>query len=133
MKIRRPETRRARIEIIPMIDVMFFLLIFFMVTSLAMIRANAIPVNLPRTSASPMALRQDLVLTIDKDGHLFLGGKPVTLASEGPALIAAMGRTTQNTLVIDADRAVSHGRVVAAMDAARQVGIEKFAIATDAR
>ena len=72
MKIRRRESAKPRIEIIPMIDVIFFLLVFFMVSSLAMTKINSIQVDLPKTAKNPEALRQKVILSIRRDGALFL-------------------------------------------------------------
>src|SRR5450432_2951192 len=74
---RRRELKRTRIEIIPMIDTMFFLLVFFMLSSLALTRLNGLPVNLPRASTAPKQAAADLTVTVDKDQHLFVNKEPV--------------------------------------------------------
>ena len=76
MRIRQRPTKRARIEIIPMIDVIFYLLVFFMVSSLAMTKINSMPVALPKTSESPEAIKQSVILTIKRDGSIFLNKAP---------------------------------------------------------
>ena len=64
MKIRRQPPKKARIEIIPMIDVIFFLLVFFMVSSLAMTKVNSVAVALPKTASSPQSIQQKVILSI---------------------------------------------------------------------
>ena len=64
---RQRELKRTKIEIIPMIDTMFFLLVFFMLSSLALTRLNGLPVNLPRASTAPKAAAVDLTITVDKE------------------------------------------------------------------
>lgn len=132
MQIRQRTTKRARIEIIPMIDVIFFLLVFFMVSSLAMTKINSMPVALPKTSSTPEALKQDLILTIKRDGSLFLNKSPVTLDRIGPQLAYEMHDNPQNVVVVNADQGVNYGLVIQVMDQARQIGVRKFALATEA-
>lgn len=132
MKIRQRTTKRARIEIIPMIDVIFFLLVFFMVSSLAMTKINSMPVALPKTSTSPEALKQNVILTVKKDGSLFLNKAPTTLENLGRALAYEMHENPQDVVVVNADQGASYGLVVQAMDKAREIGVRKFALATEA-
>src|SRR5438034_8945128 len=80
---RRRELKRTRIEIIPMIDTMFFLLVFFMLSSLALTRLNGLPVNLPRASTAPKQQAVDLTLTIDKSQRVYLNKQEVPIAEVG--------------------------------------------------
>jgi biopolymer transport protein ExbD len=132
MRIRQRPIKRARIEIIPMIDVIFFLLVFFMVSSLAMTKINSLPVALPKTSSNPEALKQEVILTIKRDGSIFLNKSPVTLADLGKSLAVEMRDHPQDVVIVNADEGVNYGLVVQAMDEARQIGVRKFALATEA-
>jgi biopolymer transport protein ExbD len=132
MKIRQRPTKRARIEIIPMIDVIFFLLVFFMVSSLAMTKINSMPVALPKTSSSPEALKQNIILTIKRDGAIYLNKASVTLDTLGAQLAYEMHDHPQDVVVVNADEGVGYGLVVKVMDRARQIGVRKFALATEA-
>ncbi len=129
MQIRQRPVKKARIEIIPMIDVIFFLLVFFMVTSLAMTRINSIPVALPKTSSSPQALRQNVILTVRKDGQILVNRDPATLDSLGQQLAYAMRDRPQDAVVVNADEGVGYGLVVRVMDRAKRIGVRKFALA----
>ena len=132
MKIRQRTVKRARIEIIPMIDVIFFLLVFFMVSSLAMTKINSMPVSLPKTSASPEAIKQSIILTVKKGGEMFVNKIPVDMASLGQHLAYEMHENPQDVVVVNADEGVDYGLVVRVMDSARQIGVRKFALATHA-
>lgn len=132
MKIRQRPTKRARIEIIPMIDVIFFLLVFFMVSSLAMTRINSLPVALPKTSSGPEAIKQNVIITIQRNGDLFINKTPTTLESFGKQLAYEMHDQPQDVVVVNADAGVDYGLVVKVMDRARQIGVRKFALATEA-
>lgn len=131
MKIRQRPTKKARIEIIPMIDVIFFLLVFFMISSLAMTRINSLPVSLPKTLTEPEAIRQNVILTIKKDGTLFINKSPATLENMGTQLAYEMHERPQDILIVNADEGVHYGWVVRVMDQARKIGIRKFALATE--
>jgi biopolymer transport protein ExbD len=132
MKIRQRPQKRARIEIIPMIDVIFFLLVFFMVSSLAMTKVNSVPVALPKTFGSPEALKQSVILTVKKNGDILVNQNPVTLDSLGESLTHAMADNPQDTVIVNADEGANYGLVVQAMDRARRIGVRKFALATEA-
>lgn len=131
MQIRQRTVKRARIEIIPMIDVIFFLLVFFMVSSLAMTKINSMPVALPKTSSSPEALRQEVILTIKRDGSIFVNKTPVTLQMVGTQLAYDMHDRPQDVVVVNADEGADYGLVVRVMDRARRIGVRKFALATE--
>jgi biopolymer transport protein ExbD len=133
MKIRQRPIKRARIEIIPMIDVIFFLLVFFMVSSLAMTKINSMPVALPKTSSSPEAIKQNVILTLKKDGTIFVNKLPADLDSVGRQLAYEMHDNPQDTVVVNADSGVNYGLVVQVMDRARKIGVRKFALATEAQ
>jgi len=133
MQLRQRPFKRARIEIIPMIDVIFFLLVFFMVSSLAMTKINSVPVSLPKTDESPLAVKQDIILTIKRDGTIYINKSPVTLESVGVQLSYEMHDHPQDVVVVNADEGTNYGLVVQVMDRARKIGVRKFALATEAR
>jgi biopolymer transport protein ExbD len=131
---RQRELKRTKIEIIPMIDTMFFLLVFFMLSSLALARLNGFPVNLPRASTAPKQPPTELTITIDKSQQLFVNKAPVTAADLGTVLVQKAGGPNGDlanaTVIINGDTSVPHGLVVKCIDEARGVGITHFAIAT---
>ena len=131
---RHRELKRTRIEIIPMIDTMFFLLVFFMLSSLALTKLNGLPVNLPKADSAPKQAPTQLTITIDKNRQLYVNKTPVTFETLEPVLLEKAGGAKANladaTVIINADTTVPHGEVVRSIDGAREVGISKFAIAT---
>ncbi len=130
MRVRaRRQPEEAEIIIIPMIDTMMFLLMFFIVASLALAVQNGLPVNLPKASTGEKHSAQNLTITVDAAGDLHLNTKPITLATETQELEAA--HATAGTLVIlNADAKVEQGVVISVMDNARKAGVERFAFAT---
>ncbi|MEX2222522.1 MAG: biopolymer transporter ExbD [Candidatus Rokuibacteriota bacterium] len=132
MKLRRRPPRKARIEIIPMIDTVFFLLVFFMMASLAMTVHGGIPVNLPKAARAEAARAPvSISISISREGVIYLERDPVDAAQLTARLLA---RTEPElAVVIEADTDVRHGRVVDVMDAARLAGVGKLAIAVTPR
>jgi biopolymer transport protein ExbD len=128
MKLRRSRTaKRGRIEIIPMIDVMFFLLATFMLTSLSMQRLDAIRLTLPQGHAEALATDQPLTLAIARDGHIEINRRRVTLDEVAATIRRLVG--PQGNVVIAADEAAANGIVVQAMLRAREGGAEHFLVA----
>ena len=129
----RLRARRApeepEIIIIPMIDTMMFLLMFFIVASLALVVQNGLPVDLPKAKTGVPHSAQNVTLTIDAVGNIHLNTKPITLAEESDDL-KALGVSAGTLVIINADANTRHGTVTDAMDNARKAGIERFAIAT---
>lgn len=132
MKLKRHLTRKARIEIIPMIDTMFFLLVFFMVATLSMTVQQGLSVNLPHAVTARNEVRQTVTLTLTKDGGLYFNKEPVSSPEEAASRVARWKKTsTEAAVVINADRSVEHGSVVALMDAIRRAGVTRMAIAAN--
>jgi biopolymer transport protein ExbD len=132
MQIRQRPVKRVRIEIIPMIDVIFFLLVFFMVTSMAMTRINSVKVLLPKMTGKAENMKQNIILTVKKDGTLLVNKTQVTLDNLGTQLAYQMQANPQDVVIVNADEAAGYGLVVQAMDKAKEVGVRKFALVAEA-
>jgi len=129
MRIQRRSMKKARIEIIPMIDTIFFLLVFFMISTLSMSQYKGMSVNLPKAASGQQAPAESAAITIDKDDRLFLDKRPVDKSSLGDLLRQALTKNPELLVVINADDGVAHGRVVEVMDIARIANVVKMAIA----
>ncbi len=127
---RRKPVEEAEIIVIPMIDVMMFLLFFFMVASLAMVVQSGLPVNLPKAATSSEHSTQNITITIMRDNRIYLNTALITIDKLQDGL-RKMKVGENNLVIINADKAVLHGLVVGAMDEARKAGVTRFAIATD--
>lgn len=126
----RKHVEEPEIIVIPMIDVMMFLLFFFMVASLAMVAQNAIPVNLPKSATSQDENVQTMTITIKADGETYLNTTKVAMDQIGDKL-KALGVNPKSVVTINADERVPHGNVIAAMDEARKAGVVAFGFATN--
>ena len=123
-----PQEHEARIEIIPLIDIMFFLLASFMLVSLSMVNLKSVKVNLPTATAATIETKNDFVsISVDKSGAPFLDKKPVGL-NELAQQLTALHQTNGNLRVfISGDADARHGDVIHVLDAVRSAGIEKVA------
>ncbi len=129
MRIQRRSIKKARIEIIPMIDTIFFLLVFFMISTLSMTQFKGMPVNLPKAASGQQAPAESAAITIDKDGRLFLNQQAIDKLALGEALRQQLAKNAEMLVVINADDGVQHGQVVEVMDIARGAKVAKMAIA----
>jgi biopolymer transport protein ExbD len=133
LRIKRPAEQKARIELIPMIDTMAFLLVFFMIASLAMTQQAGLPVNLPRADASVAPTWGDraLVVTLDDDGKVYLDKDEISADSLTDEVASRLAGRPELVIVLNADKSLRHGAVVRAMDAVKAAGAVRMAIATD--
>ncbi len=118
-----------RINILPMIDVIFAILVFFIVSILYLTRSEGLPVNLPRASTTEVQKTQQITVSLDLDGKLSIDRQPAEmeqLKAEIEKLIQT-GETT--TVVVNADKTVEHGLVVDVIDRLRQIPEVQLAIA----
>jgi biopolymer transport protein ExbD len=123
----------AQINIVPMIDVIFAILTFFIMSTLFLNRSEGLPVNLPKaTTAKAQSSATPITVTIDSGGNLSLNRQPVTLDALPTQVQELMGNNTEVVVIINADQSSSHGQVVVVMDRVRQVKGARLAIATQA-
>lgn len=128
---RHTDPSEARIEIIPLIDIMFFLLAAFMLVSLSMVNSRSVKVDLPTATTSSNESHHDFVsLSVDADGTLFLDQKPIG-HHELISLLTSQRRTNASVRVyIHGDRSARHGDIIRALDLVRSAGIDKVAFET---
>lgn len=122
------ESAEARIEIIPLIDIMFFLLASFMLVSLSMVNLKSVKVNLPTATSARDDSKKDIVdVSVDKTGGVFLDKKPVGDNELALGLAAAKLRNPKLRVFISGDKGARYGDVVRALDLVRSAGIDKVA------
>ena len=113
----------ARIEIIPLIDIMFFLLAAFMLVSLSMTHLRRVPVDLPQASTSiPDSVTPPFQITIDANGVTTRDGNIITLSE----ITAQLRSSTPPGVMIAADENALHKNVLAVLNAIREAGVEKI-------
>lgn len=120
-----------QINIVPMIDVIFAILTFFIMSSLFLSRSEGLPVNLPQAKMGNVQQQSiPIVVTIDKYGNLALNRQSVKLNEIATKVRALISKQKEIVVGINADKSVSHGQVTAVMDELRSVSGVKIAIGT---
>jgi biopolymer transport protein ExbD len=123
-----PENAEARIEIIPLIDIMFFLLAAFMLVSLSLVSLKSVKVNLPTaTVATAETLRSFVNISVNKAGLVFLDQKPVGQHELVAALTAGRQTNAALRVFISGDQDARHGAIIQVLDLVRSTGIDKVA------
>lgn len=125
-----PEVQ-AQINIVPMIDVIFAILTFFIVSTLFLTRSEGLSVNLPQASTSQVQPSTPVTVTIDAKGQISLNRKPIQLQALDTQVRQLIRPNQESLVIVNADKSVNHGQVVSVMDVLRQVPGAKLAIATE--
>ena len=118
------------INILPMIDVIFAILAFFIVSTLFLTRTEGLPVNLPQTDTSEPQEPADFTVTIDADGNLFLGETPTTEDTLRTQITEQLEPEQESLITIKADEQTYHGQVITVMDELRTIEGASLGIAT---
>lgn len=130
MQFRRPRRDDARIEITPLVDMVFLLLIFFMLST-TFIVTPGIKVNLPHSSAEKVTQEKNEVqVVLTEDNKVFVEEMLVDMGGLEQRLAELARRDPQTLVIIKADTKSLHGKVVEVMDIAKQSGLNRLAIAT---
>ncbi|HEY9609671.1 MAG TPA: biopolymer transporter ExbD [Allocoleopsis sp.] len=117
------------INLVSMIDVLFCILAFFIISSMYLTRSEGLPVNLPKAATAETQRTAQINVTIQANGAIALNRQPITLNALEGAVRSQVGSTSQSLVIINADTDASHGRVVSVMDRLRQIQGVKLAIA----
>ena len=118
-----------QINILPMIDIIFAILSFLIVSTLYLSKVDTIPVELPKASSSVSQDKKFITISIDKVGNLFLNKKNILLEDLKTSIFNLINDDSK-VVVLNADRKVSHGIVVKVLDSLRSIEGLKIAIST---
>ncbi len=117
---------KKSLDLTPMIDVVFLLLIFFLITSI--FSKPSLPLNLPEAETAQMAGEQDVSVAVKLDGSILLDGKAITAAELYPALRARYEGVEKRGVTLVSDKGVPFGRVVEVMDQAKKAGADNISV-----
>lgn len=120
-----------QINIVPMIDVIFSILAFVIISSLSLTRSEGLPVNLPSATTAQQQESTEITVTIEPNGKISLNKEPIELEKLQDAVSSLTVPNAQSLVIVNADKAVEHGQVVDVMDRLRQVENVKLAIAAN--
>jgi biopolymer transport protein ExbD len=120
----------THINVVPLLDVLFSVLTFFIMSSLYLTKLETLPVNLPKAKNAQTQVSTKATLTINAQGDLFLNRQPVQPAGVVEAIKALQPADQPLVLVLNADRSINYGEAIAVLDQVRQVPGVKVTIAT---
>lgn len=121
--------RPPRLMIIPMIDIIFFLMVFFLFSTLQMVYQKSMPVNLPVASSSHQEAPKPVAITLMKDGTISIGDTVVGIEEIKPR-VEQLADKADTPVILRADENVEHGKVIKVMDKIKSAGVTKLSIAT---
>lgn len=119
-----------QINIVPMIDVIFAILTFFIMSSLFLTRSEGLPVNLPQAQTAQSQQQSKITVTVDNKGNVFLDRQPTQIEDLAEQVKSLMANQPETLVIINADEKVEHGQVIAVMDQLRSVEGVKLGIST---
>lgn len=128
--------KKARIEIIPLIDIIFFLLATFIMVSLSMTKNQGVPVELPSADSSKSQgdqseLDKAVTLSVTDKGEVFFNKDKITIAQLPMKLQAYKNTAKEPKVIINGDGAASYKNVVAVLDEVKKIGISKIGLSTE--
>jgi biopolymer transport protein ExbD len=129
MKLLEKPAKKIGINLTPLIDVLFILIIFFTVSS-TFLEQPGIELKLPEAESSRSHTAQKVIVYVDNNENLFLNDDPVELENVAKAVEALISAQTDKSVVLHADEDVSHGIIIKIMDLLRKQGIYKIVIST---
>lgn len=133
MAFARRKREEPRVDLTPMVDVVFLLLIFFMIST-TFVETPGISVQLPESSSQrDIQAPEEVKVQLSRDGDIFIGDEQLSLEELRQRLTGHGAKAKEMNFALYADREARHGRVVEVMDLAREAGFGKLAIATEQR
>ena len=125
MKIQRAVAKPARIEIVPLIDLMFLLMVSFVYAASTMSVHRALPVELPGATSGRAEPSENLAVTVDRAGRIFLDGRETSAEALCAEVKARLAGKPGTKVSLDADRAATYGEAVRVLDVLRKAGADK--------
>lgn len=126
-------TNKPKLMIIPMIDNIFFLLVFFMMSMLSMVVQKSMPVNLPTATASSVDLQRKIPITITADGKIYVEQDAYDLNGMAKRLEAEKAKGGDLTIILRADQRAQYGEFVQVLDTLKNMQLNKIAVATESK
>ena len=130
--LERRIAENPRLMIIPMIDIIFFLLVFFMMSTMFMVEQKVLPVTLPSASTAEMDMHRTVPVTVMADGSLRFNEDSVNLNELAIRVEAELRRDRDSRFVLRADRRAAYGQVVDVLNQLRRLGVQRLTVAVEA-
>lgn len=134
MKLRNLRVeRQPKLMIIPMIDIIFFLLVFFMMSTLFMVEQKTIPVNLPQAAAAQSDVQKQVGITVTAQGTVFVDQEEIPFDLLGRRVKAELVQRPDTAFILRADRQAEYGKVITVLDELKKMGVHRVAVAAEAK
>jgi biopolymer transport protein ExbD len=130
MKLQDKPPKKIALNITPLIDVLFILIIFFTVSS-TFLEQPGIELTLPDAESGQAHTAQKVMIFVDKEHHVYINDDPVSLDSLAARTVNLMREQSEKSVILRADKAVDHGTVIHIMDILRKNSIYKIVISTE--
>ena len=125
------EEENIQINILPMIDVIFVILSFFIVSSLYLVRLETIPVNLPNAETANQEKDTAIVITLNLDNKVFIDEKIIDISLFENLLRSKLKNNNNKKVVLRADKSIKYGRVISILDIMRKIEDIKIGVSTE--
>lgn len=125
------EEENIQINILPMIDVIFVILSFFIVSSLYLVRLETIPVNLPNAETANQEKDTAIVITLNLDNKVFIDEKIIDISLFENQLRSKLKNSNNKKVVLRADKSIKYGRVISILDIMRKIEDIKIGVSTE--
>ncbi len=129
--IRRKKKESVMLELTPLIDVVFLLLIFFMVTTVFRGKDTSINVKLPKSSIEEVVETKEIIVTVTKDKDIYINTKKVSIKNFKTILRQTLKNVRKANVIIRGDRRIDYGFVVKVMTLSKKAGARVLDIATE--
>lgn len=132
MKLRELRNQRPpQLMIIPMIDIIFFLLVFFMLSTLYMVEQKTIPVSLPASATAQTNMTRSVAVTLTSGGQLLVDQEEIPPALLQKRMRHELGKDGELVVTLRADKQVEYGNVIAVLDELKLAGVQRITVATE--
>lgn len=134
MKLRSMKVQEEpKLMIIPMIDIIFFLLVFFMISTMTMVQQNTFKVGLPQASSAQLDMNQHVNITVMADGNIAFNKESLDKEQLIRRVQIELQRNPDLQVILNGDKDINYGFVIETFDALKQAGVKKLSIAVEKR
>lgn len=123
--------KQPEFMIIPMIDIIFFLLVFFMMSTLYMVEQHTIPVNLPKAAAAQQDKPQSINITVLENGNVMFNQEEIPVDLLAKRVNLELGKKTDTVFILRGDKQVPYGQVITVLDELKLSGAQRVAVAVE--
>jgi biopolymer transport protein ExbD len=128
----RREAEEAAIDLTPMLDVVFIMLIFFIVTT-SFVKEAGISVQKPKASNAQSQAKATIFVAVKANGEIWLDKRPVDVERVGATIEKLLAESPSDSVIVQADKEAKHGVVVSVMDQIKLAGIDKIVVAAETK